>query len=131
MKLTRTGFAVIYQWRVKAGMGAEFRAAWEDLTAWMEQRYGALGARLHRTDNGNFVAYTQWPDHRAWEKSCTLQEEGAEQQQSAAEPDEGDAISQRLLATVEEAWSPMFLSTISDRLVPEQTQLDLPRDVKH
>lgn len=130
MKLSRTGFAVVYQWRIKAGMGAEFRAAWEDLTAWMEQRYGALGARLHRTDNGNFVAYTQWPDQRAWEKSCTLQEEGAEQK-AAPEPDEGDEISQRLLATVEEAWSPMFLSTVSDRLVPEQTQLDLPRDSKH
>lgn len=130
MKLSRTGFAVVYQWRVKAGMGAQFRAAWEDLTAWMQQRHGALGARLHRTDNGNFVAYTQWPDHRAWEKSCTVQQEGDEPA-VVAEPDKGDKLSQRLLETVEEAWSPMFLSTVSDRLVPEQTQLDLPRDARH
>lgn len=129
MKLSRTGFAVIYQWRVKHGMGPQFRSAWEDLTAWMQERHGALGARLHRSEHGTMIAYTQWPDQRTWEKSCTLQEEGETQQ--SPEPDEGDEISQRLLETVEEAWSPMFLSTVSDRLIPEQTQLDLPRDAKH
>ena len=129
MKLSRTGFAVIYQWRVKAGMAAQFRAAWEDLTAWMQEKHGALGARLHRSEHGTLIAYTQWPDQKTWEKSCTLQEEG--EPAPSAEPDEGDTISQRLLETVEEAWSPMFLSTVSDRLIPEQTQLDLPSVSKH
>ena len=129
MKFSRTGFAVIYQWRVKTGMGAQFRSAWEDLTAWMQEKHGALGARLHRSEHGTVVAYTQWPDQQTWEKSCTLQEEGAPEQNAG--PDEGDSISQRLLEAVEEAWSPMFLSTVSDRLVPEQTPLDVPRDSKH
>lgn len=118
MKLTRTGFAVVYQWRVKLGMEAQFRSAWEELTAWHREQRGALGSRLHRTDNGTVVAYAQWPDRQSWERSCSLHEQDTE-------------LSRRLLESVEETWSPMFLTTLSDRLVPEHTQLDLPRDARH
>lgn len=33
MRLSRTGFVVIYQWRIQAGMEAAFRSAWEELIA--------------------------------------------------------------------------------------------------
>src|SRR5436309_1377999 len=61
----RTGFAVIYQWRVKAGREAEFQQAWEELTQLLRIHRGARGSRLHRTDYGSLVAYAQWPDQAA------------------------------------------------------------------
>lgn len=110
MRLSRTGFVVIYQWRIKAGMEAAFRSAWEELTARDTERCGALGSRLHTTDHGSVMAYAQWPDRATWERSCALPEDDAE-------------ASQRLLETVEETWAPIFLHTVSDRLVPEQSVL--------
>lgn len=118
MKLSRTGFAVVYQWRVRAGMESQFRSAWEDLTAFLREHRGALGSRLHRTDNGTVVAYAQWPDQATWERSCAQHEEDA-------------VLSQRLLNAVDETWSPMFLTTVADRLVAEQTPLDRPLDPHH
>jgi hypothetical protein len=32
----------------------------------MITRCGSLGARLHRSDEGTFIAYAQWPDRESW-----------------------------------------------------------------
>jgi hypothetical protein len=101
-----TGFAVVYQWRVKAGHEADFQQAWEELTVLLRQKRGARGSRLHRTDYGSLVAYAQWPDQRAWEHSCALHELD-------------EALSRRMLDVVEETWPPMLLTTVSDLLSPE------------
>jgi len=98
-------------------MEAQFREAWEDLTAFLCEHRGALGSRLHHTDQGTIVAYAQWPDRATWERSC-------------AQHEQDSALSERLLAAVEETWSPMFLTTVSDRLA-EQTPLVPPRDGRH
>ncbi len=33
---------------------------------------GALGSRLHRAEDGSWVAYAQWPTKDAWEQSRKL-----------------------------------------------------------
>ncbi len=118
MRLSRTGFVVIYQWRIKPGMEAAFRLAWEDLTAYDTAHCGALGSRLHTTDHGSVMAYAQWPDRATWERSCLA-------------PGDELESSRRLLEAVEETWPPMFLSTVSDRLVPEQSELGPRRAGTH
>ncbi|HEY1075724.1 MAG TPA: antibiotic biosynthesis monooxygenase [Fontimonas sp.] len=106
MNALTSGFAVIYQWRIKAGMEAQFVEAWTAVTWELMRQEGARGSRLHRLENGNFVGYAQWPDRAAWEKACS--------------PDAKDSgLSQRMLETVEDVWPPMLLSTASDLLIPE------------
>lgn len=102
----RSGFAVVYQWRIKPGMEAQFHAAWDQLTVLIKQQRGGRGSRLHRTDNGTVVAYAQWPDRAAWERSCALHQLDED-------------LSKKILEAVEESWSPMFLTTLNDHLVPE------------
>ena len=114
----RTGFAVVYQWRVKQGMHEQFFAAWEELTEQMMRKRGARGSRLHRTDQGTLVAYAQWPDQATWEKSCALHNMDEE-------------LSRRILDAVEETWSPMFLTTLSDQLLPESEGADSRHDHTH
>lgn len=115
---TRTGFAVVYQWRVKAGMDAQFREAWEALTVLLKRSRGARGSRLHRTDYGTYVAYAQWPDQASWERSCSFHRLDEE-------------VSRRLLDAVEETWSPMLLTTLSDHLLAEQSAHDDPHGLSH
>lgn len=107
---TKTGFAVVYQWRLKQGMEAQFVAAWEQLTQLLIQQRGARGSRLHATDNGTVVAYAQWPSRDHWERSCAVHELDAD-------------LSRQMLEAVEETWSPMFLTTQNDRLVSEGTEV--------
>lgn len=60
------GFAVIYRWRLKPGTEASFRAAWENVTRIIRDEHGGLGSRLHRVDDGSYLAYAQWPDRASW-----------------------------------------------------------------
>lgn len=62
-------FAVIYRWRVIPGLAAQFEAAWAAGTAAISREFGGLGSRLHKADEGIYIAYAQWPDKAAWEKA--------------------------------------------------------------
>lgn len=118
MKPARTGFAVIYQWRLKSGMEPQFHTAWAELTQLLMQKRGARGSRLHQTDHGSLLAYAQWPDRAAWEQSCELHT-----------LDEN--LSKSMLDAVEETWSPVFLTTLSDHLLAEPVTLDTAHGITH
>jgi heme-degrading monooxygenase HmoA len=60
-------FIVIYRWKLKRGTEERFREGWRRATQAISLRYGALGSRLHRAEDGSFVAYAQWPDKQHWE----------------------------------------------------------------
>jgi len=34
---------------------------------------GGLGSRLHRSDDGSWIAYAQWPSRATWEAAQTTQ----------------------------------------------------------
>ena len=62
-------FAVIYRWRVIPGLEAQFEEGWRAGTERIAAEFGGWGSRLHRTDDGAFIAYAQWPDKTTWEKA--------------------------------------------------------------
>ncbi len=61
------GFVVIYRWRLRPGTEEAFRDAWAEVTLAIRQGCGGLGSRLHRADDGTWLAYAQWPDRASWE----------------------------------------------------------------
>ena len=62
-------FAVIYQFNIKETMEPTFINAWQQLTELIYQYEGSLGSRLHKQDEGVFIAYAQWPDKETWKNS--------------------------------------------------------------
>lgn len=96
-------FAVLYQWRVKPGKVKQFVTAWGDLMDALKVERGALGARLHRSDQGTWMAYAQWPDRATYERVGGL------------DPVYPDA-SERLLDAVDDTWPPVFLTPHDDRM---------------
>jgi hypothetical protein len=61
-------FAVLYKWTIRAEMADEFTRAWQAVTH-AYRTIGALGSRLHRTDDGAWIAYAEWPDRVTWENA--------------------------------------------------------------
>ena len=101
----RVGFAVLYRWRLRQGLEPAFQEAWARVTeAYLEQR-GALGSRLHRSDDGLWVAYAQWPNRAAWERA---------QQASAVDVE----AAQRMAEAIEESLEPILLHPCADYLLP-------------
>jgi heme-degrading monooxygenase HmoA len=55
-------FAAIYRWRLKPGMESQFVDGWERVTREIHKVCGSYGSRLHRCDDGTWLAYARWPD---------------------------------------------------------------------
>ena len=62
-------FAVVYRWRVIAGLEAQFEAGWAAGTERIAAEFGGWGSRLHKAGEGVYVAYAQWPDEATWKRA--------------------------------------------------------------
>jgi quinol monooxygenase YgiN len=60
-------FCVIYQWKVKIGKEKDFQDTWRSITEAIFRQHDSLGSRLHRSDDGTWIAYAQWPDRECWQ----------------------------------------------------------------
>lgn len=66
------GFVVIYRWRLHPGKEDQFQQVWSRNTPLIIERCGGLGSRLHKADDGTWLAYAQWPDRVTWEASYSI-----------------------------------------------------------
>lgn len=99
------GFAVLYQWQIKLGKLRQFADACADMTEALLRERGALGSRLHRSEQGTWMAYAQWPTRPLYERSGDLG------------PVDPDAL-KRLQDAVADTWPPIFLTPHDDQLDP-------------
>jgi hypothetical protein len=97
-------FVVIYRWRLGPDKEREFQEAWERVTREYVSSASSLGSRLHRSSDGVWVAYAQWPSRVAWESA-------------AVTSDEGRAALATLRQAVEERFEPILLDLVADHLV--------------
>ena len=104
MKSSKVGFAVIYRWRIRNGLEEQFQQAWATNTELFLAERGALGSRLHKADDGTWVAYAQWPTRQAWENSRQLG------------PANTNASALMTEAT-EESFEPILLYPVQDYLI--------------
>ena len=62
-------FVAFYRWQVKPGREDEFCEAWARVTRATYRLHGSLGSRLHRSEDGSWIAYAQWPSRADWERA--------------------------------------------------------------
>lgn len=62
-------FYVLYRFRVRPERETAFKEGWCRMTEAIRAQRGGLGSRLHRSDEGWWVAYAKWPSRQAWEAS--------------------------------------------------------------
>jgi hypothetical protein len=60
-------FIAVYRWKVKPGMEEQFREGWRRGTVAIRRMHNSFGSRLHRTAEGDFVGYAQWPTRAKWQ----------------------------------------------------------------
>lgn len=101
--------AVIYRWHVDEKDAAEFQRRWHEITVEIVTHHGGGGSRLHRAENGEWVAYARWPSRADRDRAFA----DFSKKTTATPQREGMA---RL---VEEIW----MEIVDDLLIPEA---DLP-----
>ncbi len=60
-------FIALYRWKLKERHEQMFREGWRRRTEEIYTKCGSLGSRLHRAEDGTWVACAQWPDRQSWE----------------------------------------------------------------
>src|SRR5262245_54571542 len=66
-------FVAIYRWRLKDDGVEAFREGWRRMTDAIYRTRGSLGSRLHRADDGTWVAIAHWPSRADWERSGAME----------------------------------------------------------
>ena len=79
---------VIYRWKLTEGREEVFRQGWYEMTESIYRTRGSMGSRLHRAEDGTWVAYAQWPDEETWRKA---REAGTANEAAARKMREGSA----------------------------------------
>lgn len=78
-------FAVIYRWRLLPGREEQFREGWRRVTEAILRECDSYGSRLHRADDGTWVAYARWPDGATRERCAVPDPEGIAMMSGAIE----------------------------------------------
>ena len=55
-------YAVIYRGSIHPELEQKYLALWRQLTEYSISNRGAVGSCLHKTEQGEYIAYTRWPD---------------------------------------------------------------------
>lgn len=100
-------FVAAYWWKVHPGKEDQFRAAWRRGTELIQAKYGSLGSRLHRDDQGRFIGVAEWPDRATWQAAFDARMVYDEPATRAAFVD----------AIAEAAREPMLLMEVTDDLL--------------
>lgn len=90
----RAVFAVVYRWRLLPGREAQFVDGWERVTRAIRASCGSFGSRLHRRDDGTWLAYARWPDERARARCQASEPEGRRLMREAVAEDLGETRSE-------------------------------------
>jgi len=103
--MSESNFVILYRWRIEPDQEERFARHWSDLMALYQQLFGAVGGRLHQTETGLWIAYTEWPSR---EQYFLAIERGI--------PDE--AIAEAMNEAVRERLEPEFMEVRRD-VTPE------------
>ena len=98
-------FVAVYRFVVHPGTESAFEAAWRALTDLIYRHQGSLGSRLHRGEDGVYVAYAQWPSREAWAAPSAMGEDA-------------DAVRVAMKACCLEIETVYALDVIDDALAP-------------
>ncbi len=76
-------FAVIYRGFIHPEREKEYQSAWRLVAHYFVTERGALGSTLHKTEKGEWLAYSRWPT-RALRDAAWLSSNGVPQEINAA-----------------------------------------------
>jgi heme-degrading monooxygenase HmoA len=68
-------FVALYEFRVKPGLEEQFEQSWRIVTIAFGKLRGSLGSRLHKAQDGTYVAYAQWPSEEQYYTAVALPED--------------------------------------------------------
>ncbi|MEH6452989.1 MAG: antibiotic biosynthesis monooxygenase [Psychromonas sp.] len=51
---------VLFRWELKPGSEQAFKEGWTEIIHRNIEKHGAIGSRLHKTEDNHWLSYSQW-----------------------------------------------------------------------
>ena len=65
-------YIALYEFKVHAGLEEQFEKNWHIVTEAIYRHRGSLGSRLHKSSDGIYIAYAQWPSEKQYNADIPL-----------------------------------------------------------
>lgn len=99
-------FIALYRWKIKEGHENKFLEGWHRRTVEIYQHCGSFGSRLHKAEDGIWVAYAQWPDRQTYDAAQSIPVIDTEARLMFRE-------------SIEEAYPDIYMNVVDDLLKAE------------
>lgn len=99
-------FIALYRWKIKPGREAVFQEGWRRITLEIREKRGGWGSRLHKAEDGTFIAYAQWKNQETREAAFKI---------PALDTDAAEMMN----SSIEERFPAVYMSVAEDLLLHE------------
>ena len=104
--------AVLFRWEIKPGYEQSFKEGWSEIIHRNIEKYGALGSRLHKTKDNQWISYSQWMSEAHFYSSRNLQ-------------DKHEQARIKMICAISKAFEPIVMVPVIDHLMA--TKLTQPQ----
>lgn len=95
---------VLFRWDINPAHEQIFKEGWSELVQRNIEKYGALGSRLHKTKDNQWVSYSQWISEAHYLKAQDLE-------------DKHEEARMKMLTAITKAEAPLILVPVLDHLI--------------
>ncbi|WP_372882297.1 antibiotic biosynthesis monooxygenase [Psychromonas sp.] len=106
---------VLFRWELKPGSEQSFKEGWTEIIHRNIEKYGALGSRLHKTKDNQWISYSHWISEEHFNHARNLH-------------DQHEEARVKMINAIAKAYPPIVMVPVLDNMVvtdPAQPQLYL------
>jgi heme-degrading monooxygenase HmoA len=99
---------VLFRWDIKPQCEQEFKEGWSEIIHRNIEKYGALGSRLHKTDDHQWISYSQWISEEHYNNAQNCQ-------------DKHQSARIKMVNAIQRSYQPIIMVPILDHLLACET----------
>ena len=108
-------FAVIYKAHVHSDSEEEYKKLWRKIANYFIEHRGALGSCLHKTSEGEWIAYSRWPNKTM--RDASWPKEGDEPSQSLSPEIRSTILRLKECIDVNQPFQEICMDVVDDLLI--------------
>lgn len=99
---------VLFRWDIKPQHEQAFKEGWSEIIHRNIEKYGALGSRLHKSENNQWISYSQWISEEHFQNAQNCQ-------------DKHEQARMKMVTAIQCAYPPIVMVPVLDHLLASET----------
>ena len=100
--------AVIFRWDIQPQLEQQFTEGWSAIIHRNIEKYGALGSRLHKSGDNQWISYSQWLSEKHYNNAQNY-------------PDNHEEARIKMITAIQRAYPPIIMVPVLDHLLADAT----------